>query len=277
MSMYHGNHAMHVTYVKLSVKNRDRSLDFYQRIIGLDLIEDHDSYVIMGIGGKALVYLYFDPSLKQPIPSLGLYHFALLVPNKDALTQAIYRLIKHRYQLSGVADHGVSYAVYLNDPDGHGIEIYADLPTESWPHINGNLTMYTESLDVDGLFQAYPNKNEEKMQNDTIMGHLHLHVDNLDKARRFYNDVLGFQTVLNYGGHALFISDKGYHHHMGLNTWQRGASVPDDGYPRLIGYGLNVPKDMFEKILEKADPRLIHTINQTLEDPYRQIIEIHTK
>ena len=272
MSIYHDQHVMHISYVKLSAKDRKKSLNFYQHIIGLDVLEDENNHVVMGVKNHPLIHLYFDSNLKPKTPSLGLYHFALLVPSKDEFTQVIYRLQKHNYQISGVADHGVSYAIYLDDPDGHGIEIYVDLPKEKWPYQNGQIMMYTERLNVIELFHTYPNRNIEKMHENTIMGHLHLHVDDLKKADDFYNQKLGFKTMLNYGGHALFISDQGYHHHMGLNTWQANTPLLDDHYPRLMGYGLVIPKKMYQDILFKLNIP-IDSFKQTLIDPYNQVIE----
>lgn len=155
----------------------------------------------------------------------GLYHFAILVPDRTALGLALRNLIKYRIPV-GQGDHLVSEALYLNDPDQNGIEIYADRPRDTWRRDeSGEYIMSTDPVDVDGLLAISEGAEWRGLPPATRIGHVHFHVGDLREAERFYCQILGFEITAHYGGAALFVSAGGYHHHIGLNTWA-GVGAP---------------------------------------------------
>jgi catechol 2,3-dioxygenase len=167
----------------------------------------------------------------------GLYHFAILVPSRRDLARSLRRLAETETVLQGAADHGVSEALYLADPDGNGIEIYRDRARADWPIVGGQLRMSADPIDLDALLNEAaeaerPSGDPDafRMAAATTIGHVHLHVSDLDAARRFYVDVIGFDLMQRYGPSALFVAAGGYHHHVGLNTWAGvGAPPPPPG------------------------------------------------
>ncbi|HKE92090.1 MAG TPA: VOC family protein, partial [Gemmatimonadales bacterium] len=178
-----------------------------------------------------------------PVPRrgrLGLYHFAILLPDRAHLG----RLLRHLAELgerAGMSDHLVSEALYLSDPDGLGIEVYADRPRASW-RMNGNeLAMATDPLDVDDLLNAAGTERWSGMPAGTVIGHVHLYVGDLDQAATFYHDGLGLDKMVSSYPGALFLAAGGYHHHLGTNTWAAGAPAATDADARLLEWEVLVP------------------------------------
>jgi catechol 2,3-dioxygenase len=170
---------------------------------------------------------------------LGLYHFAILLPDREALGSFVGHLAATG-TYAGSADHFVSEALYLTDPDGLGIEVYADRPRSAWRDDGRQLHMTTEPLDIRGLLAAARGRPWTGMPAGTIMGHVHLHVGDLDRAARFYHDGLGFDKVVwEYPG-ALFMSAGGYHHHLATNTWSSGPPASADD-ARLLSWEVVLP------------------------------------
>jgi len=202
--------------VSLRVKDLARSGEFYGELLGLESA-DGQTFAAPG-GGVPLVKLIESPrAAPRPPRALGLYHFALLVPERPSLARILRRLMKGGWHLQGASDHEVSEALYLADPDGYGIEIYRDRPRDEWRYTNGQLVMSTLPLNIEGLLSEAA--DEGPLPKETIMGHIHLHVSSLSAAEDFYSGRLGFDvTVRGYPG-ALFLSAGRYHHHIGLNTW----------------------------------------------------------
>ena len=229
--------------VRLRVRDLDRSVHFYAGILGLALVERDDDTAALGARGgtRPLVRLLARPGLAPAPPGgrFGLYHFALLLPDRAALGRVVAHLRRARLR-AGFADHAVSEAVYLQDPDNLGIEVYADRPRAAWTWRDGELVMTTEPLDVDDLIAAAGGASWEGAPAGTTMGHVHLHVGDLDRADAFYRLALGFdKTVWSYPG-ALFFSAGGYHHHLGTNVWSRGPSAREDE-AGLVDWTLVVP------------------------------------
>ncbi|MGA9532270.1 MAG: VOC family protein [Anaerolineales bacterium] len=216
--------------VHLKVGERDRSLRFYQDMLGLSVLQDSDEEIWLGTSAAPVLTLQVVPgAVPKPPGSTGLYHYALLLPNRERLGRALRTLVEAEYPLQGAADHLVSEAIYLADPDGNGIELYRDRPRESWPNDDGQVRMATDPLDVDGVLAAGADEDGPALPAGTQTGHVHLHVADLGEAERFYGDVLGFDLVTRYGRQAAFYSVGGYHHHIGLNTWAgEGAPPPPD-------------------------------------------------
>jgi catechol 2,3-dioxygenase len=218
----------HIGQVTLTVRDLDRSLSFYRDVLGFAELSRQGETVILGTaGGRALLELHENKSaVPKPRHSSGLFHFAILVSSRAALGRSLRRLSEQRWPLSGASDHLVSEALYLNDPDGLGIEIYRDRPRGEWPVVNGQLMMATDPLDLQSIIEG-PGADAPWAGLDaaTVIGHVHLHVPHLDSAEAFYCRRIGFEpTVRGYPG-ALFVAAGGYHHHLGLNTWM-GLGAP---------------------------------------------------
>jgi catechol 2,3-dioxygenase len=228
--------------VRLLVGDIGRSLDYYERLIGLRALARGDRQVVLAPidDDRALVILETAPGV-QPARrgAYGLFHFAILVPDRATLG----RFAAHALRLHapmGSADHLVSEALYLHDPDGLGIEIYADRPRETWQHRDRELSMATDPLDLRDLVAAGGHDAWTGMPRGTVMGHVHLHVGDLDAADAFYRGGLGFDLMVwSYPG-ARFFAAGGYHHHLGTNTWADGPS-PEPDRARLLEWTLVLP------------------------------------
>lgn len=230
--------------VALQVGDLERSLRYYQTVIGLRLLERDGGRATLGPHGdeRVLVELRCNPKA-QPIAAhsrLGLYHFALLLPTRAALGS----FVRHLAELgvyAGMSDHLVSEALYLTDPDGLGIEVYADRPRTAWPRSGNEIAMASDPIDVEDLVRAGDGAPWAGVPAGTVLGHLHLYVDDLERATEFYHRGLGFDiTVASFPG-ARFVSAGGYHHHLGFNTWARGATVAERDEPRLLFWEILVP------------------------------------
>jgi catechol 2,3-dioxygenase len=212
--------------VHLTVTDLSRSIPFYETSIGLRLARRDDGEAALGAGGEDLLVLTEEPQARPAGRHAGLYHFALLHPSRLELARAAQRLIETRTPVSGASDHKISEAIYLPDPDGNGIELAADRAREHW----GDLADPTshggpEPLDMVSLMAMVEDVAPlAQASSDLRMGHLHLHVGDIEGALEFWRDLIGFEVMTRFPS-AAFISAGGYHHHLGLNTW-RGESVP---------------------------------------------------
>jgi catechol 2,3-dioxygenase len=211
--------------VHLRVTDLDRSIAFYETSIGLELIERGGDVARLGAGAGELLVLHERPDARRAGRHAGLYHFALLHPTRQELARALRRLIATRTPIDGASDHGISWAIYLPDPDGNGIELAADQPRENWGNLRDPRTIGPRPLDVEGLLATIPPDDvPARADRDLQVGHLHLHVGDVEEALAFYRDLVGFEVQTLFSG-AAFVSAGGYHHHLGLNTW-RGEGVP---------------------------------------------------
>ena len=215
-----------VESLELKILNMERSLAFYENIIGFKVLEMEGNRAVLTADGKTPLLTLIQP--EQVIPKeahkTGLYHFALLLPSRADLGSFLNHIAKINYPL-GASDHHVSEALYLQDVDGNGIEIYADRPASTWVWRDKEVHMVTEPLKAEEVLAAGAGKPWEGLPSETVMGHIHLHVGNLEQAEEFYCKGLGFEVVTRYGGQALFVSADGYHHHIGLNIWN-GRNIP---------------------------------------------------
>lgn len=234
----------HLGRVRLQVADLDRSVLFYERFLGMRVIHRAEKSVGLGPYGedREIVHLRQLESAR-PVPKrglLGLYHFAILLPDRASLGRFVAHLAALGVR-AGMSDHFVSEAVYLTDPDGLGIEVYADRPRDAWRYDERQLHMTTNHLDVDDLVRSAGDEKWTGMPPGTVLGHVHLYVDDIDKAEAFYHDALGFDKVVwSYPG-ALFLSAGGYHHHLGTNTWAKGAPPATDADARLLEWEIIVP------------------------------------
>src|ERR671927_1595042 len=219
--------------VHLTVADLERSLDYYRRVVGLDILEQGAGRASLGANSTELLVLVEEPGARPDDGHTGLYHFALLVPTRADLGRWLAHAARRRVALTGLSDHDVSEAIYLRDPDWHGIEIYADRPRELWEGQVGR-RMTTEPLDVKSLLDEAGASAFEGLPAGTVMGHVHLKVAGIPETVGFYRDVLGFDLVVERVPQAAFLSAGGYHHHLGANTWESaGASPPPEGSAAL--------------------------------------------
>lgn len=263
--------------VELRVRDIKQVREFYEQVLGLDVIHEDDSILGLGVDpNRVLVRLHADPDAEQrPRGTTGLYHFAILLPERRELAIVLKRLLQTTYPLQGASDHYVSEALYLADPEGNGIEIYADRPRGTWYTPEGEMRMGTVALDVDDLLATIGegDSGSTRLPAGTRIGHIHLHVADLEAAIEFYRDVIGFDLMMLYGPSAGFLSAGGYHHHIGLNTWAGvGAPQPLEGSTGLIEYSVLDPeRDDQAAIAGRAensglDP-VIHDDGVELVDP----------
>ena len=222
----------HMGMVALTIADMERSLKFYQDVLGFALLQRNGADATLGVSGAPLLQLHEQPGARpKPQRETGLYHFAILMPTRAALGRSIRRLAETRYRLGGASDHLVSEAFYLDDPDGNGIELYRDRPRSEWPMLNGEVRMGSDPIDLQGILgdAAQEGRAWSGLDAGTRMGHVHLQVADIDAAKSFYVDVLGFDVIVSMSG-ALFISAGGYHHHLGMNTWHslHAPRHPDD-------------------------------------------------
>ncbi len=218
--------SLHIGAVHLRVSDLGRASAFYREAVGLWDQQRKGDTATLGVGGPALLQLSELPGARRMRHHAGLYHFALVVPDRAALARALGRLIETETPFAS-ADHLISEALYLSDPDGNGIEIYRDRPRQEWPFVNGRLQMDTLPLDVDDLLHAAEGTEAdgEGLASGTRIGHVHLHVSHIAEAERFYRDVMGFELMQRFGNTASFLSAGGYHHHVAVNVWA-GVGVP---------------------------------------------------
>ncbi|MHA3772680.1 VOC family protein [Verrucomicrobiota bacterium sgz303538] len=232
-----------ITQVQLRIRDLAGTVEFYEQVIGLSVLSREERNVSLAAPGQShpLLVLSEDPqAVARPRRTTGLYHLAIRFPTRADLAHAVQRLIQHEYPIEGASNHLVSEAIYLSDPAGNGVELYADVPRNRWVWRDGQVTMSTEPLDFGSLLGAAGNTSSAKAPPGTDIGHIHLHVAELSDAERFFHEFLGMAvTQRSYPG-ALFFSAGGYHHHIGANTWA-GKIAPPDRSEGLLSYRLAIP------------------------------------
>jgi catechol 2,3-dioxygenase len=230
--------------IRLRVRDVELERQFYEAAIGLDAASDGDGATVLGIdGGDPLVELVSDPDAPpRPPGTTGLFHLALLTPSRPDLAHALRRVIGSGWNLTGASDHLVSEALYLNDTEGNGIELYRDRPRDQWPRTPNGVQMATLPLDLEDLVAEAGQEIPNVMPAGTTLGHVHLQVDDIDRAAAFWVDAVGFDVIARLGSSALFVSAGGYHHHLGLNTWAgEGAPRPPEGATGMVHFELVLP------------------------------------
>lgn len=230
MSRFHGDTNIYVSQIALRVTDLFRSIKFYEDIIGLKVLSKDERSAAMTVDGiNPIVILTQPEDLISKLPRrTGLYHFAILLPDDHSLGLFLKNIVEKKYPLTGGSNHGVSHAIYLEDPDDNGIEIYADTEESTWNRSADSINMVTERLDYEKLLSIAGDDKWDGMPSDTIIGHIHLHVADLESAFKFYN-LLGFELTQKMLNSAYFISTGGYHHHIGLNIWNGRGAEPLPG------------------------------------------------
>lgn len=231
--------------VRLQIADLARSLAFYEQVLGLRVLARTPGRALLGAHGDdaPLVELREHAGARRTKHggALGLYHFAILLPDRAALA----RFVQHLGEIgvrAGAGDHLVSEAFYLTDPDGLGIEVYADRPRATWQRVGRELMLATDPVDVAELLRAAGDEPWTGMPAGTVMGHVHLHVGDIARGAAFYSEALGFDRITwSYPG-ALFLGAGGYHHHLGTNTWAgSGARSPEAEDARLLEWTIELP------------------------------------
>ncbi|PIC97287.1 glyoxalase [Sporosarcina sp. P26b] len=252
MKNFHQSPNIFVGQVNINVTNLNLSLEFYQKVIGFQILEQTDRKAVLTADGKIGLL-----TIEQPVDVLpkekgktGLFHFALLLPTRADLSVFLRHLSETGFRFAA-SDHLVSEALYITDPDGNGIEVYIDRPAIEWTWSNGEVKMVSDPLDVESLL-AVSDMDWDGLPADTVMGHVHMHVADLQKAEEFYTKGLGF-TVVSHYPQAVFISTGDYHHHIALNTWQGvGASKPRENSVGINWYTLTFPnEEAIAKVIEQ--------------------------
>ena len=234
-----------VSVGRVGLKSRDaqKLADYYKTVVGLEEVSRRPGVITLGAKGNGFFEIEESKSLREDDPrSAGLFHTAFLLPSRADLARWTQHAIDDRVSVDGASDHLVSEAIYLTDPEGNGIEIYADRPPMTWGWDGKSVRMATDALDFQNLMSTHkPNSGDWKgAPEGTIIGHVHLRVGNAQEAESWWNETMNFDTVATYGPSAVFLSTGGYHHHIGANVWHsRGAGKRDEDRTGLGWVELN--------------------------------------
>jgi catechol 2,3-dioxygenase len=241
----------HMGLVELSVSDLDRSLAYWQDAIGLRVLSRDDGTAELGVDMPLLRFVE-EPGARPADGFTGLFHVALLVPDRPSLGRFLAHAAREQIPLTGLSDHDVSEAIYLRDPDHHGIEVYADRPREQWEGQVGE-RMTTIPLDAQSLLAEAGGDAFDGLPEGTTMGHVHLCVRDVDETIGFYRDTLGMGLTAQLGDQAAFLSAGGYHHHIGGNTWEtRGGEPAPEGTARLLRFTIVLPDEAeVERVSER--------------------------
>ena len=260
--------------VTLTVADLARSIDYYENAIGLTVSARENGTARLGVPGADLLVLEEQPGARPGRgTNTGLFHFAVLLPERRHLGAWLAHAAGSGVHLTGASDHFVSEALYLRDPDGHGIEIYSDRPRETWTQLpDGSLNIGTVALDLHEVMRANESGEPlERMPEGTVMGHIHLQVGHLEEACKFYEDLVGLDLMIEIPGQASFLSSGGYHHHLGINVWAGvGAPPAPPEQARLTRAALEVES---EDALLAIESRLADGGAEPVRDDGRVLVE----
>jgi catechol 2,3-dioxygenase len=269
--------------VTLKVADLDTMIAYYRDGIGLTLLAHDGPTAVLGRAGNPALILEYAPELRHASPnSAGLFHTAFLYAEKSDLAASVYSVArKYPSTFTGSSDHFVSNAFYFDDPEGNGVELYWDTERTAWEWNNGEVKMGTVYLDPNRFLQENLTEAGSKAatEGETSIGHVHLKVGDLVSAKQFYVDTVGFEITIEYGTQALFVSAGGYHHHLGMNTWQSsgaGTRTPALGLGQVV---IEVPTtDDLGALSERLTARSIQQANDgkvlTFNDPWENLIKV---
>jgi len=240
--------------VWLRTKDLDSMMSFYEEDFGLKIVRSDGDYTALATSATSepIIILHHDEKASSPPPNAtGLYHYALLVPYRQSLAAAYLTLGGKGVVFDGYADHQVSEALYLSDPEGNGIEIYSDRPRGEWKFNEDGVEMTTQPLNLDSLIKELPTEKAgsvNALAEETRVGHMHLKVSDLQTSVSFYQDALGFE-LMRYWGSAAFLSAGGYHHHIGMNTWESlGGPAARKTWTGLEYFALTISKANLDEL-----------------------------
>ncbi|MBK8551451.1 MAG: VOC family protein [Ignavibacteria bacterium] len=244
--------------IDLRVRDMKTSIDFYCRQMGFREIERNDNTVLLSSNGSFPYLFKLVEDKKAPVRikgTTGLYHIAILFPNRKELARVFLRLFNDGVKFRGFSDHLVSEAIYLDDPDGNGIELYVDKPKETWVWKNGEVVMDSLPLDLSLITNELTDKDDRiGIHPDTFLGHIHLNVSDLRKAEEFYNEIIKMKiSNYSYPG-AKFFAAGDYHHHIGTNTWQTNKKIKrNENSLGMISFTIKIPDaDFLKQLAEKS-------------------------
>lgn len=257
--------------VTLIVKYLDKVVDFYTNIIGLEVIYCEENKVCLGVNGRVLLILQHDQrALRRGAHEAGLFHTAFLLPSFEDLAHWVKHAIAQQVMIAGASDHKVSEALYVTDPEGNGVEIYADYPSSAWEWREGRVQMGTSRLDIPALLKRAPDHAWSGAPEGTRIGHVHLQVGDLEQAEHFYTTQLGLEVTCRYPG-AIFYASGGYHHHIATNIWQSsGAGKRSDPVTGLSEIALTRTSLSSTQSREAPGERSI-----VLNDPWGTAIKVN--
>lgn len=258
--------------VVLTVHDLDRVAAFYERAVGLRLLRKDAATAELGVAGRTLIELRGDKAARRGgRREAGLFHTAFLLPSRTDLGRWARHAAETQVPLAGLSDHVVSEAIYLADPEGNGIEIYADRPPSSWTWKDGRIEMSTDWLDVEGLMRDAGPEAWRGFPDASVVGHVHLQVGNIPDAEEFYAGTLGLAVTCHYPG-ATFYASGGYHHHIATNIWNSRGAAPRTGLATgLAEVELLATRPEFEKLAARVAPSEAVTVNEntlSLRDPW---------
>ena len=264
--------------VTLSVRELDRVSGFYLDTLGLQLLKQEPGLVQLGVGSSILLELRHNPSARaRSSREAGLFHTAFLLPSRADLAAWVGFAAQNRIRISGASDHLVSEAIYLADPEGNGIEIYADRPSSTWAKADGSFVMATEPLDFQDLARAAEGRSWSGFPAAGTVGHVHLQVGELAPADAFYSDLLGFPITCRYPG-ASFYGSGGYHHQLASNVWNsRGAGPRSDETTGLANIEISVDAAVLDAVRSRLSPPAAdadHGSRLSLRDPWGTFITL---
>ncbi|MCM3160749.1 VOC family protein [Metabacillus litoralis] len=281
---YKGVMEPRIGYVELQVSNLDRSLTFYEELIGFQLLEQDEKTATLTTNGLVpqLILKEEESFVERPPGTTGLYHFAIVVPTRKDLALSTKHLLESGYPIQGASDHQYSEAVYLADPDNNGIEIYVDRDSSQWIRDeNGGYVGATNPLDAENLFAEIKGNTWNGLPSKTRIGHMHLQVSNIEESERFYVEALGLRIVAK-DTHMLFVSKDEYHHHIGMNIWAgKGLPVPPKNALGLKFFTLHFTEEEYNDAKENLDQLKYNYLEEnqelTVEDPSGNKIKILKK
>ena len=233
--------AFELGYVALNVRNLDLQSQYYQQVLGLSVIHQDEEMIDLGVGNTVLVRLIQKEELLDVAGSYGLYHLAILLPSREALAQIFKHFVDNAVPLIGASDHDYSEAIYLEDTEGNGIEIYRDRPVSEWDiREDGRIIGTTEAMDAEGLYRLAtplesPLESPYKMPEGSRMGHVHLSVRKSGVSSEFYQNVLPVQDKFSVRS-ASWLASGNYHHHLAVNEWGGQLAIRTEGMRGLAYY-----------------------------------------
>mgnify|MGYP000892150209 CR=1 FL=1 len=281
MSKFHKSPNRYVTEIALKVEDLNRSLKFYKEVMGFKILLLEDRKAILTADEINPIVTIEQPEDIKPkeFRRTGLYHYALLLPNRKELGKFIKHLKEVDYPIIGASHHGVSEALYLEDVDDNGIEVYADTPYTTWQWKGNTVDMVTKPLYLKELMEKAKDEVWDEISKETIIGHIHLHVSSLEEAERFYVDGLGFNVVARMPGQATFTSTGNYHHHIAFNVWNGiGAPPPSKNSVGMKYFTVKFPdektrQDTIDNLIKLGYEVKFENGNHIAKDPSEN--EIH--
>lgn len=265
----------HMGRVALTVHDLGKVSDWYQSVVGLQLLESAGEMHSLGVGGRSLIELRKDTAARRAGPrEAGLFHSAFLLPSRGDLAHWVRHAIAAQIEVAGASDHLVSEALYLTDPEGNGVEIYADRPRAQWAWKDGEVVMDTIALDVPSLLALPDQGRWQGFEAGTLMGHVHLKVGDLARAKDFYSGILGVPVTSHFREAANFYGADGYHHHLATNIWQsRGAGARDLPSTGLAEVAIHLDGNDLAKVRTRAGAP--EGGDLVLQDPWNNKIALH--